>query len=124
MSEVLPTVYLVRQGETSCSLTGLHTGLTDLPLTGRGKLEARMLREPLTRRNCSKVFTSPLLRVTQTCKLAGFSSIAEVDPYLTEWDYGEYEGLRTTEIQAKRPGWQICRDGCPGGELPKLVGAK
>jgi broad specificity phosphatase PhoE len=120
----LPTVYLVRHGETAWSLTGQHTGLTDLPLTGRGESEARRLREPLTRMNFAKVFTSPLQRAVQTCKLAGFSSIAEVDPHLMEWDYGEYEGLRTTEIQAKRPGWQIFRDGCPSGELPEAVGAR
>ena len=72
----------------------------------------------------SKVFTSPLQRAMRTCELAGFGDRAEIDRDLLEWNYGEYEGLRTQEIHAKRPDWQLFRDGCPGGESPQQVGAR
>src|SRR5262245_53160997 len=123
MSEILPVVCLVRHGETAWSLSGQHTGLTDLPLTERGERKARRLREPLAGLGFVKVFTSPLQRAARTCELAGFGQAAEVDRDLVEWDYGEYEGLRTVEIRGKRPDWQLFRDGCPGGESPDQVGA-
>jgi probable phosphoglycerate mutase len=124
MSKALPVIYLARHGETEWSLTGQHTGLTDLPLTGRGERNARALGEQLTGLNFGKVFTSPLQRATRTCELAGFGAVAEVDRNLLEWDYGQYEGLTTAEIHAKRPDWQLFRDGCPGGESPEQVGAR
>ena len=124
MSETLPVVYLARHGETAWSLSGQHTGLTDLPLTDRGERNARRLAERLKGLEFSKVFTSPLQRAMRTCELAGFGDRAEIDRDLLEWNYGEYEGLRTQEIHAKRPDWQLFRDGCPGGESPQQVGAR
>jgi probable phosphoglycerate mutase len=114
----------VRHGETAWSLTGQHTGLTDLPLTGRGKRNARRLGERLAGLAFAKVFTSPLQRAARTCELAGFGAAAEVDRDLVEWNYGKYEGLRTVEIHAQRADWQLFRDGCPGGEFPDEVGAR
>jgi broad specificity phosphatase PhoE len=124
MSESLPVVYLARHGETAWSLSGQHTGLTDLPLTERGERNARRLAGRLNRLSFSKVFTSPLQRAVRTCELAGFDGRAEVDRDLLEWNYGEYEGRRTADIHAERPGWQLFRDGCPGGESPQQVGAR
>jgi broad specificity phosphatase PhoE len=124
MSEILPTIYLARHGETAWSLTGQHTGLTDVPLTERGERNARRLGERLAGLVFAKVFTSPLQRAARTCELAGFGSVAEVDPDLVEWNYGKYEGLRTVEIHGKRPDWRLFRDGCPGGESPDQVGAR
>ncbi len=121
---VLPTIYLARHGETAWSLTGQHTGLTDLPLTERGERNARRLGERLAGLAFAKVFTSPLQRAARTCELAGFGNAAEVDRDLVEWNYGKYEGLRTAEIHAKRPDWQLFRDGCPDGESPDQVGAR
>jgi len=120
----LPLVYLARHGETAWSLTGQHTGLTDLPLTIRGEQNARALGERLRGLNFARVFTSPLQRARRTCDLAGFGAEAEVDRDLLEWNYGEYEGLRTSEIHAVRPDWELFRDGCPGGESPDEVGAR
>jgi probable phosphoglycerate mutase len=124
MSETLPLIYLARHGETAWSLTGQHTGLTDLPLTERGERNARRLAERLAGLAFAKVFTSPLQRATSTCELAGFGAAAEVDRGLVEWNYGKYEGLRTTEIRRERPDWQLFRDGCPSGESPDQVGAR
>jgi broad specificity phosphatase PhoE len=124
MSESLPVVYLARHGETAWSLSGQHTGLTDLPLTERGERNARPLAVRLQGLNFKKVFTSPLQRARRTCELAGFGDRAEVDRDLLEWNYGEYEGLRTQEIHAKRPDWQLFRDGCPGGESPEQIGER
>jgi hypothetical protein len=117
MSETFPVVYLARHGETAWTVTGQHTGLTDLPLTERGEDNARRLGEVLKRLTFAKVFTSPLLRAMRTCELAGFKSVAEMDRDLVEWDYGEYEGLLTADILRTRPGWQLFRDGCPCGEI-------
>src|SRR5262247_2604338 len=124
MSEELPIIYLARHGETAWSLTGQHTGLTDLPLTERGERNARQLGERLRGLTFAKVYTSPLQRAARTCALAGFGTVAEVDRDLVEWDYGEYEGRRTAEIRAQRPDWQLFRDGCPGGESPQQVAAR
>ena len=124
MATELPVIYLARHGETAWSLTGQHTGLTDLPLTQRGEQNARALAERLKGLSFVKVFTSPLQRARRTCELAGFGAAAEVDRDLVEWDYGQYEGLRTAEIHAERPDWQLFRDGCPGGESPDQVGAR
>ena len=124
MSKELPVIYLARHGETAWSLTGQHTGLTDLPLTERGEQNARALGERLVGLDFGAVFTSPLQRVARTCELAGFGAVAEVDRDLLEWNYGQYEGRRTTEIHAERRDWQLFRDGCPGGESPDEVGAR
>ncbi len=121
MSEILPVVYLARHAETAWSLSGQHTGLTDLPLTASGELNARRLGERLKPLRFAKVFTSPLQRAKRTCELAGFRAVAETDPDLVEWNYGQYEGLRTAEILAQRPDWELFRDGCPGGESPAQV---
>lgn len=119
MPPALPAVTLARHGETEWSLSGQHTGLTDLPLTGRGERNARNLGDRLKGRTFTRVLTSPLQRATRTCELAGFAATAAVDADLVEWNYGRYEGLRTAEILAQRPGWQLFRDGCPGGESPE-----
>jgi broad specificity phosphatase PhoE len=120
----LPVVYLARHGETEWSITGQHTGATDLPLTEKGEQDAQRLGPRLRGLCFERVFTSPSLRASRTCQLAGFGSAAEVDPDLAEWNYGEYEGLRTGDIQAKRPGWHIFHDGCPGGESPAEIGQR
>jgi probable phosphoglycerate mutase len=124
MSADLPIVYLARHGETAWSLTGQHTGLTDLPLTEAGERVALRLGERLRVLNPAKVFTSPLQRAHRTCELAGFGGVAEVDPDLVEWNYGEYEGRRTADIRLERPAWQLFRDGCPGGESPQQVSVR
>jgi broad specificity phosphatase PhoE len=124
MSETLPIVYLARHGETAWSLTGQHTGLTDLPLTERGEQNAHRLGVRLRGLTFAKVFTSPLQRAARTCELAGFGARAVVDPDLVEWNYGQYEGRTGDEILKERPDWQLFRDGCPGGEMPPQVGAR
>jgi len=124
MSEPLSVVYLARHGETAWSLSGQHTGRTDLPLTERGERNARALGERLRGLTFAKVFTSPLQRAARTCELAGFAGAAEIDLDLVEWDYGQYEGRRSAEIHAERPDWQLFRDGCPGGESPGQIGAR
>jgi probable phosphoglycerate mutase len=124
MSESLPVVYVARHGETAWSLSGQHTGTTDLPLTEHGERNALRLGERLQGLTFARVFTSPLQRARRTCELAGFGAVAEIDRDLLEWNYGEYEGRRTTEILAERSGWQLFRDGCPGGESPDQIGAR
>ena len=119
-----PIIYLARHGETAWSLSGQHTGLTDLPLTARGERNGSRLRQRLAGLTFAKVFTSPLQRARRTCELAGFGPVAEIDNDLLEWNYGEYEGRRTSEIRAERPNWQLFRDGCPGGESPQQVAAR
>ena len=124
MDNELPIIYIARHGETAWTITGQHTGLTDLPLTAQGERNARALAERLDGVTFTKVFTSPLQRARRTCELAGFGSVAGVDDDLVEWNYGAYEGLRTADIHAQRPDWQLFRDGCPGGESPAQVGAR
>ena len=124
MGENLPIVYLARHGETAWTISRQHTGLTDLPLTERGERTARRLGERLKGLTFARVWTSPLQRAARTCELAGFKSLAEIDKDLVEWDYGDYEGRRTAEIRAERPGWELFRDGCPGGESPQQVSAR
>jgi broad specificity phosphatase PhoE len=119
-----PVVYLARHGETAWTLTGQHTGRTDLPLTEQGERNARRLGERLKGMEFARVFASPLRRAARTCELAGFGPRAETDPDLVEWNYGEYEGLRTSDILAIRPGWELFRDGCPGGETLEEIGAR
>jgi broad specificity phosphatase PhoE len=118
------SVTLVRHGETAWSLTGQHTGLTDIPLTEEGERKAQALRGRLKGVTFDRAFTSPLLRARRTCKLAGFGEAANVDPDLVEWNYGDYEGRTSKEILAAHPGWLLFRDGCPNGEQPADVGAR
>src|SRR5271166_5934780 len=101
MGEVLPVLYVARHGETAWSLSGQHTGLTDLPLTESGERTARRLGERLKGLTFAKVFTSPLQRASRTCELAGFGTVAGVDNDLVEWNYGQYEGRRGAEIRAE-----------------------
>ena len=117
----LPLIYLARHGETTWSLTGQHTGLTDLALTELGERNAQRLGGRLSGILFESVFTSPLRRARRTCELAGFAAVAEIDPNLLEWNYGDYEGRRSVEIHAERPEWQLFRDGAPGGESPQQV---
>jgi probable phosphoglycerate mutase len=124
MNETLPTIYLARHGETAWSISGRHTGRTDLPLTELGERNARRLGERLRRIAFAKVYTSPLQRAARTCQLAGFRSEAAVDPELVEWNYGQYEGLTSAEIHTTTPDWILFRDGCPGGESPSQIGAR
>jgi probable phosphoglycerate mutase len=124
MSDALPLVWLVRHGQTAWSLSGQHTGLTDLPLTPAGEVDARQLGTRLAVLRFDRVFSSPLQRALRTCELAGFGTRAEADPRLVEWHYGDYEGRTSAEIHAARPGWQLFRDGCPGGETPQQVAAR
>jgi broad specificity phosphatase PhoE len=124
VSEPLPAIYLARHGETAWSLSGQHTGRTDLPLTKHGEHQARALGERLHGLTFAKVLTSPSQRAVRTAELAGFKRVAEIEPDLAEWDYGQYEGRRTAEILAERPDWRLFRDGCPRGEIAEQVGVR
>lgn len=124
MSDALPVVYLARHGQTAWTISHQHTGLTDLPLTAQGELEAVRLGARLAKLTFVGVLTSPLRRAVRTCELAGFGSAAVVEPDLAEWNYGAYEGRTSADIRAERPDWQLFRDGCPAGESPAQVGAR
>jgi broad specificity phosphatase PhoE len=124
MTAKLPRVFLARHGETAWSISGQHTGLTDLPLTPRGERNARRLGTRLQGISFNQVFTSPLQRARRTCALAGFDEVAQVDVDLVEWNYGAYEGKTTAAILKERPDWQIFRDGCPGGESVTQIAAR
>lgn len=124
MREPLPILCLARHGETAWTLSGQHTGRTDLPLTEHGEHQARALGGLLREPSFAMVLTSPSQRARRTAELAGFGNLTEIDPDLAEWDYGQYEGRRTAEILAERPNWQLFRDGCPGGESADQVGAR
>jgi probable phosphoglycerate mutase len=122
--ETLPLIYLARHGETDWSLTGQHTGLSDIPLTARGQRNATRLGQRLEPFSFAEVFTSPLQRALHTCQLAGFATRAQIDPDLVEWDYGQYEGLRSVEIHEQNPHWDLFKDGAPGGESIADVSAR
>src|SRR6201989_3434637 len=117
-------LYLMRHGETEWSLSGQHTGRTDIPLTANGEEEARQLAPRLNGIRFSAALRSPRQRAQRTAELAGLGARAQVEPDLAEWDYGDYEGIRTPEILKERPGWNIFADGCPNGELPDQVSAR
>ena len=112
---------LVRHGETAWSLSGQHTGTTDLPLTAHGEAQARALAPRLVQMGFAHVLVSPRLRARQTCGLAGLAAVSVVEPDLAEWDYGDFEGQRSVDIDKLRPGWNIWQDGCPQGEMPDDV---
>jgi probable phosphoglycerate mutase len=121
MSLDLPTLFLARHGDTAWTDAHRHTGRTDIPLNQRGEDCARQLGGYLRGFSFQRVFTSPLERASRTCKLAGFGGIAEIDRDLLEWDYGPFEGNLTSDILGERPGWELFRDGCPGGECAQDV---
>jgi broad specificity phosphatase PhoE len=124
MADETPTIYLARHGETEWSLSGQHTGLTDIPLTARGERNARQLGQRLTGLKFAHVFTSPLKRASRTCELAGFGKQAVIDPDLVEWNYGDYEGRTSREIHRERPDWEVFHDGGPNGESVAQVGTR
>ena len=112
----LARLYLIRHGETAWSLSGQYTGRTDIPLTAKGEQDARDLAERLRAARFSRVFTSPRQRARRTCELAGLDAVAEIEPELAEWDYGDYEGRQSVDIRSGRPDWNLFEDGCPRGE--------
>jgi probable phosphoglycerate mutase len=120
----MTALYLVRHGETEWSMSGQHTGRTDIPLTARGEDQARELIPWLRHIHFARVFTSPQQRARRTCTLAGLGVQAEFEDDLQEWDYGDYEGKRSSDIRKQRPGWEAFEDGCPGGELPAQIAAR
>ena len=124
MSDALSKVYLVRHGETAWTISRQHTGRTDMPLTEQGEHDAQALSARLKGMSFAKVLTSPLQRARRTAELAGFGDCAQSDPDLREWDYGAYEGRRTAEIRAERPGWRLFKDGCPDGETIQAVSVR
>jgi probable phosphoglycerate mutase len=119
-----PRIYFIRHGETAWSLSGQHTGTTDLPLLEQGEQGARKLAPVLQAITFSHVFTSQRQRARHTCELAGLGAMAVIEPDLAEWNYGDYEGLRSPEIHATRPAWNIYHDGCPNGESPEQISAR
>jgi probable phosphoglycerate mutase len=124
MAESLPQIFLARHGETAWTISHLHTGRTDIPLTPRGEANAMSLGERLKGEAFAGVFVSPLGRARRTCRLAGFGAQARLEDDLLEWDYGAYEGRTTAEIRREQPGWYLFRDGCLGGESLEAVGAR
>ena len=124
MANEAQKIYLIRHGETEWSRGGKHTGVTDVPLTEQGRKIARLLQPVLAREQFVLVLTSPLQRARETCELAGLAKVAVIEPDLMEWNYGEYEGLTTKQIQSARPGWSVFHHGCPGGESPEQVAAR
>jgi broad specificity phosphatase PhoE len=117
-------LYLIRHGQTEWSISGQHTGRTDIPLTAHGEEEARSLAPGLSVLSFTHVFTSPRQRARDTCRLAGLGALAEIEPDLAEWDYGDYEGVRSSDIHKTRPDWNIFHDGCPNGETTVQAGAR
>ncbi|MEI9411791.1 histidine phosphatase family protein [Mesorhizobium salmacidum] len=124
MSNAFPQIHLVRHGETAWSLSGQHTGRTDMPLTPAGEAAARGVADRLKGLSFSQVWSSPSQRAYNTSVLAGFGATSVKVDDLQEWDYGAYEGRTTKEILAERPGWNVFRDGCPQGEMAADVGAR
>jgi broad specificity phosphatase PhoE len=117
-------VFAIRHGETAWSLSGQHTGTTDIPLTENGRRLAERIRPALAGKSFALVLCSPMKRARDTCELAGLGAAAVTEPDLAEWNYGRYEGLTSKQIHEGRPGWLFFQDGCPGGESPEQVGAR
>jgi probable phosphoglycerate mutase len=124
MSSDLPRLFLARHGDTAWTESKQHTGRTDLPLNEHGIEHAQQLAASLQRFTFARVFTSPLQRASRTCELTGYGKVAQVDADLLEWDYGNFEGKLTADILKEKPGWELFRDGCPGGESPGDVAAR
>ncbi|MFZ4115181.1 MAG: histidine phosphatase family protein [Chthoniobacterales bacterium] len=124
MSSLLLQIYLARHGETAWSLSGQHTGRTDIPLTSQGEKNAQQLGKRLEKKSFAHVFSSPLQRAMKTAAIAGFENAVKPEPLLLEWNYGEYEGWTTKEIHQKEPDWLIFKNGCPGGESPDQVATR
>lgn len=124
MPDSTKKIYLIRHGQTEWTLSGQHTGLTDIPLDAHGKREATALKRHLQPLDLSDIWTSPLKRAFETCTLAGLAPHAKKDPDLVEWNYGNYEGLTTEEIQKKKPDWELFKDGAEGGETFDAIGAR
>ena len=124
MAESEQKVYVVRHGETEWSISGQHTGITDIPLTENGRNQVKCLQPVLANEVFALVLTSPLHRARETCKLSGLGDKAEVEPNLVEWNYGKYEGVTSKEIHKTVPGWLVFNDGAPGGETPEQIGAR
>ncbi len=118
---ILINLFLIRHGETQWSLSGQHTGRTDIPLTAHGEAQALGLAQCFRDIKFNHVLTSPRQRAQQTCELAGLRAAAIIEPELAEWDYGDYEGKRSLDIRKQLPDWNIFRDGCPNGEMPVQV---
>ena len=117
-------VVLVRHGETEWTLSGQHTGRTDIPLTECGRNDARLLAPLLSATDLALVLSSPLGRARETCELAGLGAHMQLEPDLMEWNYGDYEGLTSKQIKRTAPNWMVFTDGCPGGETPEQVGTR
>lgn len=124
MNKTPQQTYLVRHGETEWSLSGQHTGITDIPLTANGRKVAKQFEPLFAKKRFALILTSPLERAKATCELAGLGGQAEIDFDLMEWNYGEYEGLTSKQIHEKSPEWMLFRDGCPGGESPEQISAR
>src|SRR5277367_226729 len=114
-------LWLIRHGETEWSLSGAHTGRTDLPLTAEGERRAAAVGKFLAGRKFALVLTSPMARARETCRLAGYGDVAQIESNLREWDYGDYEGRSTADIRKDRPDWNLWNDGVPGGETVEQV---
>jgi broad specificity phosphatase PhoE len=120
-SHPLPNIYLIRHGETAWSITGQHTGRSDLPLTEIGEKESRKISVLLRGLTFTHVFSSPRLRARRTCELLGWEAVSQIEPDLAEWDYGDYEGWRTVDIRKQNAQWNLFLDGCPSGESPAAI---
>jgi len=117
-------IWLIRHGETEWSKSGAHTGRTDIPLTDEGRRRAKELRGALAGHRFSVVLVSPMQRARETCALAGFGDVAQIDPNLCEWNYGDYEGKSTADIRKQRPNWNLWKDGVINGETVEQVGVR
>lgn len=117
-------VFAIRHGETEWSVSGQHTGTTDIPLTDNGRRLAERIKPALAKESFALVLVSPMQRARETCQIAGLGDKAVIEPDLMEWNYGEFEGLTPKQIRERAPGWLIFRDGCPGGESPEQIGAR
>ena len=124
MEKRSPRLFLLHHGNTDWSDSRRHTGRTNVPLNTVGEEHARLLGERLIGERFTRVFASPLIRVRRTCELAEFAEHAEITSDLTEWDYGNYEGLLSSDVHRTRPDWNLYRDGTPGGESPEQVAAR
>lgn len=117
-------IWLIRHGETEWTLSGAHTSKTDIPLTAAGREKAEAVGRFLANRPFALVLSSPLTRAYETCRLAGYGDVAEIEPRLCEWDYGDYEGRTTPDIRKTRPDWFLWTSGVPNGEAVEAVGAR